>query len=167
LRFSAGRNLVSLLKLASPLVGSLFALGLSAAMAEAPLSHPAVRISSKLVIAPSSSRLAGGTAKLAAGPLSRDDSTYVGDYQIKVFPYFFKSENGRLFIKAPETAFRRMTGGLPTTFAGHARTNGSGLIRGITAQATPSANDRGALTFTVATENGPLVFNTSYRIVKP
>ena len=153
------------MKLLFPLVGSLLALGLAAA--EIPRSDSAGRISSILVIAPSSSNLAGGTAKLAAGPLNRDGSLYVGVYRIKVFPYFFKNESGRLFIKVPEGALQRMTHGLPAKFEGHARTNVSGLTRGITAQAMPSTNDHGALTFTVATDNGPLVFNTSYRIAQP
>ena len=167
MRFNVGRNLVKLVKLLSPIVGSLLGLGLSVAAAETPPSHPAGRITSRLLIAPSSSRLAGGTAKLAAGPLSRDGSLYVGDYRIKVFPYFFKSESGRLFIRVSESALRRMMMGLPAGFVGHSKTNGSGLTRGITAKAMPTANDRGALAFTVATENGPLVFNTSYRIIKP
>ena len=165
--FDAERNLVGLLKRLSSLIGSILALGLAAAAAEIPLSDSADRISSILVIAPSSSKLAGGTAKLAAGPLNRDGSLYVGDYRIKVFPYFFKNESGRLFIKVSEVALQRMTHGLTAKFVGHARTNVSGLTRGVTAKAMPSANDHGALTFTVATDHGPLVFNTSYRIAQP
>ena len=127
----------------------------------------AERINAKLFIAPSSSKLAGGVAKLLVGTLSRDALEYVGDYRIKVFPYFFKNESGRLFIKVSEPALRRMVGGHVTSFSGHAKTNGTGLTRKIIAQARPSADGIGALTFTVFTENGPLVFNTSYRIDQP
>ena len=92
---------------------------------------------------------------------------YEGDYRIKVFPYFFKNETGRLFVNVSEAGLRQMVGGGVTRFTGRATTNGSGLTRKITAKATPAGGGRGALTFTVATENGPLVFNTSYRIAQP
>lgn len=121
-------------------------------------------ITSRLIVAPSSSSLAGGTAKLVVGVLSREDSAYTGLYRIKVFPYFFKSESGKLLIKVSETSLRRMIEGDATSFAGRAITDGTGETRRVTAQVLPAASDHGALTFTVATENGPLVFNTSYRI---
>jgi hypothetical protein len=149
------------------LIAVPLALGLSIARADPPQLNSTGRIAAKLFIAPSSSELAGGTARLAVGPLSRDGSFYVGDYRIKVFPYFFKSERGRLFIKVSDAALQRMTTGFTATFAGHARSDGSGLIRGITAKVMPRANDHGDLAFTVATENGPLVFNTSYRVGQP
>lgn len=122
------------------------------------------RVNSKLFVAPSSSKLAGGTAKLVVGVLSRDDTSYTGEYQIRVFPYFFKNESGKLLINTPETSLQRMIGGDTASFAGRAITDGTGETRKITAKVRPAASDHGALTFTVATENGPLVFNTSYRV---
>lgn len=119
----------------------------------------------KLVIEPSSSRLAGGTAKLAVNPLSRSGSNYVGDYRIKVIPYFFKNENGRLIIEVSEPKLQQMLEGGVTSFVGEAKANHSDLKHKITARATPAGRKSGALTFTVATDNGPLVFNTSYKIV--
>lgn len=92
---------------------------------------------------------------------------YEGDYRIKVFPYVFKNETGRLFVNVSEAGLRQMVGGGVTRFTGRATTNGSGLTREITAKATPAGGGRGALTFTVATEDGPLVFNTSFRIAQP
>jgi hypothetical protein len=157
-RFTRWKALVAL-------IGLIFAVGPSISQADAP-TVPAP-ITSKLLIAPSSSKLAGGTAKLIVGSLSRRGSTYVGDYRIRVFPYFFKNETGRLLIKVSETALRQMVSGGVTSFTGRATTNGSGLTRKITAQATPSGGGRGALTFAVTTENGPLVFNTSYLIAQP
>lgn len=124
-------------------------------------------VTSKLLVAPSSSKLAGGTAKLVVGVLSRENSSYTGDYQIRVFPYFFKSETGKLLIRASETSLRRMVEGDAASFAGRAITDGTGETRQVTAKVLPVASDHGALTFTVATENGPLVFNTSYRIASP
>lgn len=136
-----------------------FAFGLAELRADA--------IASKLLVAPSSSQLAGGTAKLVVGVLSRDNSSYTGEYRIKVFPYFFKSETGKLLIRVSETSLRKMIEGDATSFAGRAITDGTGETRPVTAKVLPAAGDHGALTFTVATENGPLVFNTSYRIASP
>lgn len=133
----------------------------------AEIPEGAGQVDSKLYIAPSSSKLAGGTAKLDAGPLSRKGAAYVGGYEIKVVPYFFKNETGRLFIQVPEAAFGHMVDGLPTSFTGRATTTRTGQTRKVTAHAMPAANDHGDLTFTVATDNGPLVFNTSYRIGRP
>ncbi len=119
-----------------------------------------------LSVATSSSSLAGGTAKLIVGTLRREGENYVGDYRLKVFPYFFKSEKGRLFIRISERALRRVHRGRAVTFAGQASAEGTKLTRKITGKATPSGSDRGILDFTITTENGPLVFHTSYRLVK-
>ena len=74
------------------------------------LAQPGARadgITSKMFVEPSSSKLAGGTAKLVVGVLSRDDSSYTGEYRIRVFPYWFKNESGKLLIKVSETSLRR------------------------------------------------------------
>jgi hypothetical protein len=121
-------------------------------------------VTKKFLIAPSSSSLAGGSAKLVVGALSREPGTYVGDYRIKVFPYFFKSETGRLSMQVSDLALSKLTQGVPVELIGRATTNGTGKTRAITASAMPSANDCGALIFAIATIEGKLIFNTSYRL---
>ncbi len=121
----------------------------------------------QLVIAPSSSKLAGGTAKLDVNPLSRRGAKYVGDYRIKIFPYFFMNETGQLFIEVSDPQFQQMVSGGVTSFTGQAQANGSDITHQITARVNPAKDGGGALTFTVSTDNGPLVFNTSYRMVAP
>jgi hypothetical protein len=118
----------------------------------------------KLLIAPSSTWLGGGTARLAVGALNREPGTYTGDYRIKVFPYFFKNETGCLSVQVSNLALHKLTQGVAVRLVGHATTNGTGQTRSITAWARPSANDSGALTFAVATIDGNLIFNTSYRL---
>ncbi len=135
--------------------GADFAPGLAAGMGDSNLS-----------VATSSSSLAGGTAKLIVGTLRLEGDKYVGDYRLKVFPYFFKSEKGRLFIRVSEPALRPIRRGRATTFTGRASAEGNALTRKIAGKATPSGKGGGDLIFTVTTENVPLVFNTSYRLVK-
>jgi hypothetical protein len=49
-------------------------------------------ITRRLFIDPSSTSVALGKASLIVSPLTHRNGTYVGDYQLKVRPYFFKSE---------------------------------------------------------------------------
>ena len=56
----------------------------------------------KLVIGPSSTSVALGKASLIVSPLTHRDGSYVGDYQLKVKPYFFKSEKGSLVLAASD-----------------------------------------------------------------
>lgn len=139
-------------------------LGLNA-MGSAEPESPSV--SSQLMIEPSSSSLAGGTAKLEVGTLSRSGATYVGDYEIKVMPYFFKNEEGRLSMDVSEPVLQEMMSGKGVNFTGLARKNGSEITHKITAKVTPSGDDHGTLTFAIATDSGSLVFNTTYRLLRP
>ncbi len=124
-------------------------------------------ISLKLLVAPSSSKLAGGTVKLNVDVLSRNGAAYVGGYELKVFPYFFMNESGQFQIDISEPQVQKMLEGGLISLSGHAQAKGSEVIHKITAKATPGGNGHGALTFTVATDNGPLVFTTSYQMVAP
>lgn len=151
-RWRLSASLIVYLFLAS---GADFAPAMAAGMGDA-----------NLLIATSSSSLAGATAKLIVGTLRREGENYVGGYQLKVFPYFFKSEKGRLSIRVSDSALSRVRRGRAIIFAGQASAEGIKLTRKINGKATPSGENAGALDFTVTTENGPLVFKTSYRLVK-
>lgn len=89
----------------------------------------------------------------------------MGAYQIKVVPYFFKNEVGHLVIEVSETQLKEMLGGSETSFVGEARKDGSEITHKISAKASPKVEGNGDLTFTVSTDSGPLIFNTTYRIV--
>ena len=129
-----------------------------------PPTNQSPPIAKRFLIAPSSSSLAGGTARLVVGALSREPGTYVGAYRIKVFPYFFKSESGRLSMQVSDVALLKLTQGVAVELAGRATTNGTGKTRAIMAWAKPSTSDCGALIFAVTTLEGKLIFNTSYRL---
>lgn len=120
-------------------------------------------MSGKLFIEPSSASLAGGKAKLVTSALIRREESYAGEYQLNVSPYFFKSEKGTLHIVVSDQSLRRLAQGTAVDFTGQAVSTRTGKKRPIQAKATPSGTTRGALLFSVPTENGKLVFNTSYR----
>jgi len=117
----------------------------------------------KLLIDPSSTSVAlRGKASLIVSPLTHRDGNYVGDYQLKVRPYFFKSEKGSLLLAASDDAVRKLLAGTPINFTGKAVTHKDGRTHIVLGRATPSSGDRGSVTFSIITDDAKIVFNTSY-----
>jgi hypothetical protein len=115
-------------------------------------------------IEPCSASLAGGKAKLTTTALRREVAKYVGSYDIKVRPYFFKSEKGTLSFNVSDESMRTLTKGTAVDFAGRAVTSGTGKSRAVKVKVTPAGAGlaNGDLTISIATENGELVFITAY-----
>ena len=118
----------------------------------------------KLTLVPSSTSLAGGKVRLATTELRRAAGKYIGEYQLKVVPYFFKSETGSLMITASDEALRTLAAGTAVIFGGKAVTAGTGKTRNIKVKATPAGADatKGSITISIPTENGELVFESEY-----
>jgi hypothetical protein len=86
-------------------------------------------VTRKLFIDPSSTSVAlGGKASLIVSPLTHRNENYVGEYQLKVRPYFFKSEKGRLLLAAPADSVRKLRAGTVINFTGKAVTHKDGRI---------------------------------------
>jgi hypothetical protein len=86
---------------------------------------------------------------------------------MKVSPYFFKGEKGRLAIVVSGESLARVTQGLKAVISGTATTNGKeGETRRIDATATPSDNNRGALKLWFIAGDRKMVFNTSYHFAE-
>ena len=86
----------------------------------------------------------------------------MGDYHLKVKPYYFKSEKGSLLLAASEEAVRKLQAGTAINFTGKAVTHHDGRIHIVLGRATPSSADRGSVTFSIVTDDGKMVFNASY-----
>jgi len=124
------------------------------------ISDPVAR---KLFIDPSSTPVRLGKATLIVGPLKRREGNYVGDYQLKVRPYFFKSETGSLVLSASEDSVRRLQSGRAIDFTGKALTREDGTTHVVLGRATPLSGDRGTVTFSIVTEkNAKIIFKTLY-----
>ena len=121
-------------------------------------------VTRKLFIDPSSTSVAlRGKASLIVSPLTHRNGNYVGEYQLKVRPYFFKSEKGSLLLAASDDSVRKLRAGTAINFTGKAVTHKDGRIHVVLGKATPSSGDRGRVTFSIITdEDGKLIFNTSY-----
>jgi hypothetical protein len=118
----------------------------------------------KLFIDPSSTSVAlRGKASLIVSPLTHREGNYVGDYQLKVRPYFFKSEKGSLLLAASDDAVRKLQAGTAISFTGKAVTHKDGRMHVVLGRATPSSGNCGSVTFSIITDDAKIVFNTSYR----
>jgi len=117
----------------------------------------------KLFIGPSSTSVAlRAKASLIVSPLTHRDGNYVGEYQLKVRPYFFKSEKGSLLLAASDDAVRKLQAGTAINFTGQAVTHKDCRTHIVLGRATPSSRDRGSVTFSIVTDDARIVFNTSY-----
>ena len=145
------------------ILGLLALLTLDAARSqEMPSAKKSAPIIGKLFIDPCSTSISGGKANLRIGALSRQAQAYIGDYQFKVSPYFFKNEKGRISIEVADNILNKLASGMPVDFTGQAITSGSGKSRRIDGKATPSGNARGTVKLWFIAGNRELVFNTSY-----
>jgi hypothetical protein len=127
-------------------------------------STPASR---DLFLEPSSTAVPGGSASLTVGVLTRQAETYIGDYQFKVSPYFFKNEKGKVSIDAPDETVKKLNRGMAVDFTGQATTNGSGKTRRINGKATPLDHWRGTVSLRFVAGKREMLFNTSYRFEEP
>lgn len=132
----------------------------------ASIPHRGEAIKRRMFVDPSSTTVSHNKVRLIVGPLTHQGKFYVGSYQLKVFPYFFKSETGTLKLEAPDEAGRKFAEGTEVKFTGKATNNKGAKDKVITGKATPSDKDKGSLIFSLETDNGRMTFKTSYHFAK-
>jgi hypothetical protein len=129
----------------------------------APGSTNTASTNSILIVDPSSMPVAGGKVTLTIGTLRRANGVYSGDYKIKVFPYFFKNEKGKLAITVSDESLARINQGKFAAVIGTATTSGkNGVSRHIDATATPFNINRGTLKVRFAVGDRKMVFEPVY-----
>lgn len=121
-----------------------------------------------LLIEKSSTFVSGARATLIIGPLQRTGDVYAGDYQMKVSPYFFKNEKGKLAIVVSDASIAKADKGLVVEITGTATTNGkNGKTRKCEATATPVDRNEGALKLWFLADDKKMVFDTHYQFADP
>lgn len=135
------------------------------AAAAAPAVTNAAPASRVLIIEPSSMPLPTAKATLTISPLTRTNGVYTGDYKLKVFPYFFKNEKGRLAINVPDELMATLNDGRPVTVGGTATAAKTGRIRRIGATATPLDVDHGTVTLWFMSNTQRMTFTPAYHFV--
>jgi len=115
-----------------------------------------------------STRVAGGKATLTVSSLRRNKDVFEGEFNMKVAPYFFKSDNGTLTIVVDEAALAKVSAGAPVDVSGSATTidGKKVVVRNFTALAKPVDAEHGTLTVWLTVDERKLVFETSYRFVE-
>jgi len=120
----------------------------------------------RMFVDPSSTTVSHNKVRLIVGPLTHQGNFYVGSYQLKVFPYLFKSETGTLNLDAPYETGRTFAEGTEVKFTGKATNNKGAKAKVISGKATPSDKDKGSLIFSLETDNGRMTFKTSYHFAE-
>ena len=141
---------------------ALLAIGLGGAHA-APSPTNSALTNRVLMIDPSSMPIAKGKATLTIGVLLRTNGVYSGDYKIKVFPWFLKSEKGRLAIVVSDASLAKVSQGKVATIVGTATTSGNGgRSRHIDATATPADGNHGMLKLWFMAGTTKMTFQPAY-----
>jgi hypothetical protein len=120
-----------------------------------------------LIVDPSTMPIALGKATLTIGALKRVDGVYLGEYKIRLSPYFFKKEKGRLAIVVSDGTLARLNLGKVTAITGTATTSGKGgASRHIDVMATPADVNRGRLKLWFAAGERKMVFEPAYHFAE-
>jgi hypothetical protein len=129
----------------------------------APVSTNSAPFNRILLVDSCSTPVAAGKATLIIGPLQRTNGTFIGEYRLKVFPYFFKNEKGRLVIIVSDETLAETSPGKVVAITGTATSDGKkGKSWPIQAIATPVDMDRGKLKLYFNAGTRKLIFESTY-----
>jgi len=110
--------------------------------------------------------ITAGKIILRVGALRPNKVGYSGDYKIKVSPYFFKNETGRLAMDISSESMAAIGKGKVTTVTGVATTDGKdGASRRVVAVVRPVDIHHGTVRLSFMAGNRPLVFEPAYQLV--
>ncbi len=116
-----------------------------------------------VVIDPVKTSIYIGNVLLRTTPMKRSGEVYSADYNARVFPYFFSSEKGKLWITITDDDLGRLEKGQAVFFKGSAE-NADHEPRRIEGRALPADMSHGKIKVRVfVTQKIQLIFNTTYR----
>jgi len=115
-----------------------------------------------LILENSTMPLTTARATLIIGPLTRTNGVYVGDFKVKVFPYFFKSDRGRLAINVPDEALAAINQGKTVTVTGTSTSTKNGKVRHVEILATPTDCDHGNVSLWFMVGDQKMIFTPAY-----
>jgi hypothetical protein len=115
-----------------------------------------------LILENSTMPLTTARATLIIGPLTRTNGVYVGDFKVKVFPYFFKSDRGRLAINVPDKALAAVNQGDTVAVTGTSTSTKNGIVRHIEITATPKDRDHGTISLWFMVGDQKMIFTPAY-----
>jgi len=118
----------------------------------------------RVAIRPTTTSIYVATVTMTIPPFVRQDAVFSSTYSARVFPYFFWSESGRIWIEVPQEKLRRVARGEAVDFTGHG-VNSSGDERRIEGHATPTGPSGGRIRVRVyVSRRLYLNFDTTYEL---
>jgi hypothetical protein len=115
-------------------------------------------------IKPSTTSFIIASVTMTMPPFTRKGPVYSSVYYARVFPYFFLSEKGRIWITVPDDDIRRVSLGLPVDFVGHALSE-SGEERKVEGHAVPTGPTAGKIRVRVfVSRRISLNYDTTYEL---
>lgn len=116
-----------------------------------------------VVVEPAKTSIYVGSVTMAFSPATRKAGVFEADYTAKVFPYFFLSEKGKLYLDAPDEALRRLARGETVDFTGRGVSE-DGKPRRFDGTAKPADATSGKLkVHAYVSKRIELVFDMTYR----
>ena len=128
----------------------------------APTATNSVADGRVLILENSTMPLPTAKATLIVGPLTRTNGVYAGDFRVKVFPYFFKSDWGRLAITVPDAALAAADRGKAVAVTGTSTSTKNGTVRHIEITATPTDRERGTISLWFMVGAQKMIFTPAY-----
>ena len=127
-------------------------------------TSPQATNSASRILILENSTMAFPTAKatLIIGPLTCSNHVYVGDFKVKVFPYFFKNDWGRLAINVPDTALTALNQGRAASVTGTSTSLKKGTVRQIEITATPIDRNHGNVSLWFLVKDQKMIFTPAY-----
>ena len=100
--------------------------------------------------------------------MKRIKDIFEGEFDMKVAPYFFKNDKGKLAIAVSDEVIAKVSAGSPVEIIGTATTKAgkSSVVRQINAEATPVDAQHGMLKVWLTVDERELVFQTRYSFVE-
>lgn len=138
--------------------------------AVAPVAHAADESLARfehVVVDPAKTSIYVGSVTMSFTPSTRKGVIFESDYTAKVFPYFFMSEKGKLFLDAPDDTLRKLARGETVEFAGRGVSE-SGKPRRFDGTAKPTDATSGKLKVRAyVSKRIELIFDMTYRFTPP
>ena len=105
-----------------------------------------------------------GSVRLVTAVFARQGDNFEATYEVKVFPFFFYNESGRITLRLPDPELRRLAGGETLVFNGEA-VNHRKKKRSIEVRAEPADAARGKLKISIMADGIRLIFHGTYRFI--
>jgi len=159
------RRLLVPLFLALAAAAGLRAVATAPGAPAAPLARPdPLARYNTVAIKTASTSIIIGSVTMTMTPFQRKKVVYSSNYYAKVFPYFFYSERGRIWIVVPDEDLRKVAHGESIDYKGHAISD-SGEERRIDGHATPTGPYTGKIRVRVfVTRHISLTYDTTYEL---